>query len=48
MNKGIDRFYTDIKIANNTQINHTIVSFTDHYNAISLERLPSKTEIGKD
>ena len=41
------RIYTDIKIARNTKINHIIVSFTDHYNAISLGRLPSKTKIGK-
>ena len=25
-----------------------MVSFTDHYNAISIDRFPSKTEIGKD
>ena len=40
--------YTDIKIANNTKINHIMVSFTDHYNAISIDRLPLKTKIGKD
>ena len=40
--------YTDIKIANNTKINHIMVSFTNHYNAISIDRLPSKTKIGKD
>ena len=28
-------------------INHIMVSFTDHYNAISIDRLPSKTKIGK-
>ena len=44
----IDRVYTDIKIANNTKINHLTVSFTDHYNAISIDRLSSKTKIGKD
>ena len=43
----IDRVYTDIKIANNTKINHIMVSFTNHYNAISIDRLPSKTKIGK-
>ena len=37
-----------IKIANNTKINHIMVSFTDHYNVISIDRLPSKTKIGKD
>ena len=25
-----------------------MVSFPDHYNAISIDRLPSKTKIGKD
>ena len=40
--------YTDIKIANNTKINHIMVSFTDHYNAISIDRLPLKTKIGRD
>ena len=44
----INRVYTDIKIASNTKINHIMVSFTDHYNAISIDRLPSKTKIGKD
>ena len=39
--------YTDIKIANNTNINHIMVSFTDDYNAISFDRLPSNTKIGK-
>ena len=39
----IDWVYTDIKIANNIKINHIMVSFTNHYNAISIERLPSKT-----
>ena len=43
----IDRVYTDIKIANNTKINHLTVSFTDHYNAISIDRLSSKIKIGK-
>ena len=31
----------------NTKINQIIVSFTDHYNAISVERLPWKIKIGK-
>ena len=44
----LDRVYTDIKIVNKTKINYILVSFTDHYNAISLESLPSKTKIGKD
>ena len=44
----IDMVYTDIKIANDTKINHIMVSFTDHYNAISIDRLHSKTKIGKN
>ena len=43
----IDRVYTDIEIANNTKINHIMESSTDHYKAISLDRLPSKTKIMK-
>ena len=39
---------TDMKIAINTKVNHIMVSFTDHYNAISIDRLYSKTKIGKD
>ena len=35
-------------MANNTKINHIMVSFNDHYNAIYIDRLPSKTKIGKD
>ena len=44
----INKVYTDIKIANSTKINHIMVSFTGHYNAISIDRLPSKSKIGKD
>ena len=40
--------YTDLKLANKTKIIHIMVSFADHYNAISIDRLPSKTKIGKD
>ena len=40
--------YTNIKIANNTNIIHIMVSFTDYYNAIYIDRLPSKTKIRKD
>ena len=29
-------------------MNHIIVSFTDHYNGISLAKLPSKSKLGKD
>ena len=45
----IDRVFTRIKIANNiiNIINLTMVSPTDHYNAIFLETLPSKTKIEK-
>ena len=44
----IDILYTDIKLANKTKINQTMVSSTDHYNNISIGRLLSKTEIGND
>ena len=43
----IDGVYSDIKIASNTKINHIMVSFTDHYNAIFIDRLPSKLKLGK-
>ena len=36
---SIDPVYTDIKIAKNTKINHIMVSFSNHYNAISIDRL---------
>ena len=45
---NIDRVYTDIKIPSNTKVNHIMVSFTDHYNAIFIDRFLSKTRIGKD
>ena len=44
----IFRVYTDIEIANNAKINHIMVSFTDHYDGISKDRLPWKIKIGKD
>ena len=44
----IERVYTDKKIASNSKINHIMVSFTYHYNAIFTDRVPSKTEIGRD
>ena len=44
----VDRIYTDIKAASNTKINHIVVSFTDHYNAIFIDRFSSQTKIGKD
>ena len=41
--------YTLIKkIANNTKIIHKMISFSDHYNALFVDRIPSKTKIGKD
>ena len=36
----VERVYTDTKIANNNKINYIMVSFPDHYNTISLDRLP--------
>ena len=42
-----DRVYTDVKIANNTKINHIMVCFTDHYNAISIDRLHQKLKLEK-
>ena len=44
----IDRVYTDIKIANNIKVNHEMKSFSDHHNALFIDRLSSKTKIGKD
>ena len=35
-------------LASNTKINHIVVSVTDHYNAICNDRVPSKTETGKN
>ena len=43
----IGRVYTNIKIANNTKSNHVMAFFTDHYNAISVDRPPFKTKFGK-
>ena len=44
----IGRVYTHIKIASNTKINHIMVSSTDLYNDISIDRLPSKSKIRND
>ena len=44
----IDRVCTDMKIASNTKTNHIMVVFTNHYNAIFIDRSPSKTKIEKD
>ena len=43
----IDRFYTETKFASNTKTNHVLVSFTDNYNAIFIDRIRSITIIGK-
>ena len=45
---GIDRAYIDIRTASNTKINHKMVSSTDYYNAISIDRIPLKTKIGEE
>ena len=44
----IDRVHTDVKMASNSKISHIMVSFTNHYNAIFINRFPSKTKTGKD
>ena len=44
----IDRVYSNIKAVSNTKINHIMVSFTDHNNAVFIDRFSSKTKIGKD
>ena len=33
----IEKIYADIKIVANTKINHIMISFTDHYNTISID-----------
>ena len=38
----IDRTYIDLKLATKTKINHIMVAFTDHYNAIFIDRFTSK------
>ena len=48
LRSSIDNVYNDIKNANNIKINHIMISLTDHYNAISIERLPSKNKIGNN
>ena len=44
----IDRAYADIKIANNTRIKRKMISFSDHHNALLIDRLSSITKLGKD
>ena len=34
--------YIDIKITNNTEMSHIIVSFSDHRNFIFIDRVPYK------
>ena len=41
----IDRVYTDIKIRSNNKVNHIMLSFIDHYNAI--DRSPQKLKLEK-
>lgn len=35
-----------MKITRNTNINHIIVTFSDHRNAISIDIVPSKAKVG--
>ena len=34
--------HTDIKVGNNTKMNRIIVSFSDHYNSMFVDRVPYK------
>ena len=43
----INRVYTDIQIASNTKINHIMISFTDYYNSISIDRNELKSKLEK-
>ena len=42
-----DRVYIDTKIASNTKINQIMVSFTDHYKSIFIDKFPWETKFGK-
>ena len=44
---GLTGFILIKKIAN-TKIIHKMISFSDHYNALFIDRFSSKTKIGKD
>ena len=44
----INSVYTDMDVDSNIKVNHIMVSFADHYNAICIYRLPPKTKTGKD
>ena len=53
VDNGLEDVHTDIKIGNNTKISDIMVSFTDHYNAIYVDRhkiiiFLSKNKIAKD
>ena len=43
----IDRIYADIKIPSNIKINHVMVSFTDHYDVIFIDRFPQRLKLEK-
>ena len=45
---GLTGFIMIKKIANNTKINHKMISFSDHYNTLFIDRFSFKTKIGKD
>ena len=36
-----------MKITNNTKMNHMIMSFSNNYNAISIDRVSSNNNIGR-
>ena len=42
----ITRVYTDINISSNTKIIHIMISSTDQFNSIFIDRFPLKTNIG--
>ena len=42
-----DRLSTDTKTSRNTKINHIMVSFTDDFNTVYIDKLPSKTRLEK-
>ena len=43
----IDWVYADIKFTYNIKMSHIMVSFSDHYDTIFVDRVLSKTEIGR-
>ena len=44
----IDRVYHHVNIANNTKINHIMISLTGRCTDISIDKLPLKTKTGKN